>query len=88
MERENTRNARQEVEAATQKAEAAEQKAAMTQQQAKAFSILELLQEYGTVPEWLEQKIMMEQSVPRLKERLKASAKSESIDEFLTKNNI
>ena len=102
LERENTRKAKQEAEAAKQKAEvakqkaeaaeqkavAAEQKATMAQQQAKATSILELLQEYGTIPEWLKQKIMMEQSIPRLKEWLKASAKSENIDEFLEKTNI
>lgn len=58
------------------------------EQKTRATDILELLQEYGPIPEWLEEKIMMEQSIPRLKEWLKASAKSESIDEFLTKTNI
>ena len=58
------------------------------EQRTKATDILELLQEYGTVPEWLEQKIMTEQSIPRLREWHKASAKVESIEEFLEKTHI
>ena len=58
------------------------------EQRTKAADILELLQEYDTVPEWLEQKIMAEQSIPLLNEWLKASAKSDSIDEFLEKTKI
>ena len=68
--------------------EKAEQRAAMAEQQTKATDILELLQEYGAVPEWLEQKIMTEQSIPRLREWHKASAKVESIEEFLEKTHI
>ena len=58
------------------------------EQRTKATDILELLQEYGTVPEWLKQKIMTEQSIPRLREWHKASAKVESIEEFLEKTHI
>ena len=58
------------------------------EQKTRATDILELLQDYGTIPEWLEQKIMAEQSIPRLKEWLKASAKAKSIEDFLAKTNI
>ena len=58
------------------------------EQRTRAISILELLQEYGTVPEWLEAKIMEEQSIPRLKDWLKASARVTSIEEFLNITHI
>ncbi len=66
----------------------AEQRAVKAEQRTKATDILELLQEYGTVPEWLKQKIMTEHSIPRLREWHKASAKVESIEEFLEKTHI
>ena len=66
----------------------AELRAVMAEQRTKATDILELLQEYGSVPEWLKEKIMSEQSIPQLREWLKASAKAESIEEFLDKTHI
>ena len=66
----------------------AEQRAVKAEQRTKATDILELLQEYGAVPEWLKEKIMAEQSIPQLREWLKVSAKAESIDDFLEKTHI
>lgn len=81
LEQEKTRKAEERAEAAEQKAKVAEQKA-------KATDILELLQEYGLVPEWLEKKIMEEKSISVLKEWHKVSARAESIEEFLEKTRI
>ena len=74
MERENTRKALLQAN--------------MAKQQTKATSILELLQEYGSVPEWLSDKIMNEPSMDILTKWLKISAKSTSIEEFVEKTNI
>lgn len=57
-------------------------------QRAKAEDILELLQEYGSIPQWLEEKITAEESLPKLTEWLKASAKAGSIEEFIKKTNM
>ena len=57
-------------------------------QRAKAEDILELLQEYGSIPQWLEEKITSEESLPKLTEWLKASAKAGSIEEFIKKTNM
>ena len=58
------------------------------QQRTKAEDILELLQEYGSIPQWLEEKITAEESLPKLTEWLKTSAKAESIEEFIKKTNM
>ena len=74
LERENTRKA-------VLRAETAERKT-------KATSVIELLQEYGTVPQWLQDTIMAETSMTMLSHWLKLSAKSDSIDDFLKSSGI
>jgi hypothetical protein len=81
MELENTRKAEL-------RAEMAEQKAISAEQRTKANDILELLQEHGTVPEWLTEKITQEQSMAVLKEWLRASAKADNIEDFLERTKI
>ena len=54
----------------------------------KAEGIIELLEEYGTVPAWLEECIMQETDVDKLKTLLKLSAKVESIEEFIEKSGM
>ena len=73
LERENTRKAELRAEAA--------------ELQLK-HSIIEFLQEYTTVPQWLEDKIMSETSMTTLSHWLKLSAKSDSIDDFLKVSGI
>ena len=80
LERENTRKAELRAEAAEQQAEAA-------QQQLK-HSIIEFLQEYTTVPQWLEDKIMSESSMATLSSWLKISAKSQSMEDFVKQTNL
>lgn len=88
MEQENIKKAEMRAEIAEQKAATAEKKAITAEQRAKVDTILELLQEHGTIPEWVVEKISTEQSIDTLKEWLKASAKSESIEDFLEKTQI
>ena len=54
----------------------------------KAEDIIELLEECGTVPEWLKAHIMQETDVDKLKTLLKLSAKVESIEEFIEKSGM
>ena len=48
----------------------------------KAEAILELLQEYGSVPEELKEKIMKEQDMDRLGRWLKLAARAKSVEQF------
>ena len=54
----------------------------------KAEDIIELLEEYGNVPEWLKECIMKETDIDKLKTLLKLSAKVESIEEFIEKSGM
>ena len=54
----------------------------------KAEDIIELLEEYGIVPEWLKERIMKETDLDKLKILHKLSARVESIEEFVEKSNI
>lgn len=54
----------------------------------KAEAVIELLEEYGAVPEWLRDSIMQETDLERLKSLHKLSAKVESIEEFIEKSGI
>ncbi len=54
----------------------------------KAEDIIELLEEYDTVPEWLKERIMKETDLDKLKILHKLSARVESIEEFIEKSNI
>ena len=49
----------------------------------KAEDVLELLEENGTVPEELKERIMMETDLSMLKKWLKAAAKAESVEQFI-----
>ena len=94
LERENTRKAELRAKAAEQQAKAAEQQAEAAQQQAKVAqqqlkrSIIEFLQEYTTVPQWVEDKIMSESSMDTLSSWLKISVKSQSIEDFVKRANL
>ena len=87
LERENTRKAELRAEAAEQQAEAAQQQAEVAQQQLKR-SIIEFLQEYTTVPQWVEDKIVSESSMDTLSSWLKISVKSQSIEDFVKRANL
>ena len=87
LERENTRKAELRAEAAEQQAKAAQQQAKVAQQQLKR-SIIEFLQEYTTVPQWVEDKIMSESSMDTLSSWLKISVKSQSIEDFVKQANL
>ena len=86
--------AQQQVKVAEQQAEVAQQQAEVAQQQAEAaqqqlkHSIIEFLQEYTTVPQWLEDKIMSESSMATLSSWLKISAKSQSMEDFVKQTNL
>ena len=54
----------------------------------KAEDIIELLEEYDTVPEWLKERIMNETDLDKLKILHKLSARVESIEEFIEKSGI
>lgn len=54
----------------------------------KTEAIIELLEEYGAVPEWLKERITQETDLDCLKNWLKLSAKVESIEEFIEKSGI
>ena len=54
----------------------------------KAEDIIELLEEYGIVPEWLKERIMQETDLDKLKTLHKLSAKVESIEEFIKKSGM
>lgn len=58
------------------------------EQKAKTDDILSLLQDHGSVPEWLVDRITQEQSAETLKIWLKASARAESMEDFLEKTGI
>ena len=88
LERENTKKAEQKAKEAEQKAKEAEQRAKNAEQRTKAQAIIELLQEYDAVPDWLKERIMEEQSMETLSSWLKVSAKADSIHEFLQKTGI
>ena len=49
----------------------------------KAEDVLELLEENGTVPEELKERIMMETDLSMLKKWLKAAARAESVEQFI-----
>ena len=49
----------------------------------KAEDVLELLEENGTVPEELKERIMMETDLSMLKKWLNAAAKAESVEQFI-----
>ena len=51
----------------------------------KAESILELLEESGTVPEELKSRIMKERDSDKLGKWLKAAARTQSIEDFISK---
>ena len=51
----------------------------------KAQSVMELLEDLGTVPDEIKEKILNEKNPESLNEWLKAAAKADSIEEFLTK---
>ena len=51
----------------------------------KAQSVMELLEDLGTVPDEIKEKILNEKNPESLNEWLKATAKADSIEEFLTK---
>lgn len=54
----------------------------------KAEAVVELLEEYGAVPEWLRERIMQETSLDCFRSWLKLSARVESIEEFIEKSDI
>ena len=54
----------------------------------KAEDIIELLEEYDTVPEWLKERIMKETDLDKLKILHKLSARVESIEEFIEKSGM
>ena len=81
LERENTRKAEL-------RAEVAEQQLKTAKQQEKASAVIELLEEHGNLPKWLEVKIFGETSMSMLSEWLKISAKACSVDDFLKQTNI
>ena len=56
--------------------------------QGKAEAIIELLEEYGTVPDDLSQKILNETELERLRKWNKLAAKVESIEEFKVQADI
>ena len=52
---------------------------------AKIQDILELLEEYGTVPQELQERLAQEKDLDRIRRLLKLAAKVNSIDEFMEK---
>ena len=48
----------------------------------KAEAILEILSDLGTIPEDLQEKILMETNLDTLRALLKLAVKSETIDDF------
>ena len=51
----------------------------------KAQSVMELLEDLGTVPDEIKEKILNEKNPESLNNWLKAAAKADSIEEFLGK---
>ncbi len=49
----------------------------------RAESILEVLEEYGTIPLEIRQRILAERKVEQLKEWLKLSIKAASVEQFV-----
>lgn len=55
------------------------------QAQGRAESIVEILEEYGTVPEEIRKKILAEKEIDQLKKWLKLSVKEKSVEQFIEK---
>ncbi len=53
------------------------------QLEGRAESILEVLEEYGTIPLEIRQRILAERKVEQLKEWLKLSIKAASVEQFV-----
>lgn len=55
------------------------------QRRVKAESVLEVLELYGQVPEYVRMRILKEDDIQQLSTWLKEAAKAESLEEFLKK---
>ena len=55
------------------------------QRRVKAESVLEVLELYGQVPEYVRMRILKEDNIQQLSTWLKEAAKAESLEEFLKK---
>jgi hypothetical protein len=55
------------------------------QRRVKAESVLEVLEVYGQVPEYVRMRILKEDNIQQLSTWLKEAAKAESLEEFLKK---
>ena len=53
----------------------------------KAESIIEILEEIGSIPDFLKQKISEQKDINILNKWVKLSARAETIDEFIEKIN-
>ena len=54
----------------------------------KAESVLEVLELYGQVPEYVRMRILKEDNIQQLSAWLKEAAKAESIEDFLEKTGL